>query len=878
MKEGLKKLFFGTFLTAIIFIFMVGVNALTIKETTNTGDQYDDIVDGTVVIGITKFEPEVIITALRASKATFNDVVFNYGKPGYKGVEIYYLLSGDWYNIDEDNNATPVEDEAINEALNNNDIYYVNNEEKVLEVPYSKELDDGYEFAFHTEDSTKDDEVTVENGVLKIPATVKKVEVFAKNTETGVETKLDVFEKDEYNDTEFDTVSSDGTISEGDPSVSPLAEYAVDGNTITIGGALAWYPEDSGEEREFGNYASVKITAPEIYNEEFLIANTTGVIDGGEPMNWVGDLYANLYLKFNTNKRSYTVTITWAAGNVQVFTVNLADDVVLALPPQGTIGKGDSTGGDLTYTLDEANHNKIIIDGNIAWYGADANAQNGRPAGNYASVKITAPVEYDETFLNGTTKVKIDNRPEYTWDYLTSLEPGVDDTTFTYYPVFNEETRSHTVTVTWETGNVQVFTIELADTATLEAAPQGTIGKGDSTGGDLTYTLDEANHNKIIIDGNIAWYGADANAQNGRPAGNYASVKITAPVEYDETFLNGTTKVKIDNRPEYTWDYLTSLEPGVDDTTFTYYPVFNEETRSHTVTVTWETGNVQVFTIELADTATLQEPQVPQGTITQGHETIGGADIEYNISGNVVTIGGKVKWSSTATPLISRAGNYAVVRVTAPADYDYDFLSTNTKIKVNNSGLDIDWYQNSGTSNQNLWMEDGTSFIYYSRFDEDTSEHTLTVTWEEGNVQVFTINLAEGVTLEAAPKGTIETADGLDYTIYGDTTIRISGEIPWYEENAFGVGSPAGNYVSLKIIAPDIDIYTTEFLNTNTKYYRDGNYNDMKQWNELGTFMIYYQKYSSTTEDHHVVVDWEWGNSQHFWIVLTENTTLQPEY
>lgn len=467
MKEGLKKLFFGTFLTAIIFIFMVGVNALTIKETTNTGDQYDDIVDGTVVIGITKFEPEVIITALRASKATFNDVVFNYGKPGYKGVEIYYLLSGDWYNIDEDNNATPVEDEAINEALNNNDIYYVNNEEKVLEVPYSKELDDGYEFAFHTEDSTKDDEVTVENGVLKIPATVKKVEVFAKNTETGVETKLDVFEKDEYNDTEFDTVSSDGTISEGDPSVSPLAEYAVDGNTITIGGALAWYPEDSGEEREFGNYASVKITAPEIYNEEFLIANTTGVIDGGEPMNWVGDLYANLYLKFNTNKRSYTVTITWAAGNVQVFTVNLADDVVLALPPQGTIGKGDSTGGDLTYTLDEANHNKIIIDGNIAWYGADANAQNGRPAGNYASVKITAPVEYDETFLNGTTKVKIDNRPEYTWDYLTSLEPGVDDTTFTYYPVFNEETRSHTVTVTWETGNVQVFTIELADTATL---------------------------------------------------------------------------------------------------------------------------------------------------------------------------------------------------------------------------------------------------------------------------------------------------------------------------------------------------------------------------------------------------------------------------
>src|SRR5574344_3055342 len=131
MKNGLKKLFFGTFLVVMTFISMVSVNALTIKETPNTNDQYDDLANGTVVIGITKFEPNVVITALRASKATFNDVIFHYGTPGYKGVDIYYLLSGEWYNIDDDNDANLVEDESIISALNNSDIYYVNNNEKI---------------------------------------------------------------------------------------------------------------------------------------------------------------------------------------------------------------------------------------------------------------------------------------------------------------------------------------------------------------------------------------------------------------------------------------------------------------------------------------------------------------------------------------------------------------------------------------------------------------------------------------------------------------------------------------------------------------------------------------------------------------------------
>ena len=88
MKKWIKKTIFSTFLFVVAILSTVTVSALTITETVD-----EDIADGTIIMGITKFEPNVVITALRASDATFNDVIFNYNKPNYKGVNIYYLLS-----------------------------------------------------------------------------------------------------------------------------------------------------------------------------------------------------------------------------------------------------------------------------------------------------------------------------------------------------------------------------------------------------------------------------------------------------------------------------------------------------------------------------------------------------------------------------------------------------------------------------------------------------------------------------------------------------------------------------------------------------------------------------------------------------------------
>ena len=295
------------------------------------------------------------------------------------------------------------------------------------------------------------------------------------------------------------------------------------------------------------------------------------------------------------------MTIEWENGNTQTFVIELAETATLESAPAGKIEKGDATGGELEYTVNE---DKITIDGNVKWYGADANAQNGRKAGNYASVKISAPELYTREMLVNSAKVTIDDRETINWETITDSSIG-EDVFFTLYPRFDESTKSHTVTIEWENGNTQVFTIELDANATLESAPKGTIAKGDATGGDLEYTIDG---NKVTINGTMKWYEADENAQNGRKAGNYASVKISANEAYTREMLVSNAKVTIDDRETINWETIIDSSIG-EDVFFILYPRFDENTKSHTITIEWEKGNTQTFTIELGESIVLEPEQ-----------------------------------------------------------------------------------------------------------------------------------------------------------------------------------------------------------------------------------------------------------------------------
>ena len=603
MKNKVYKIVFGTFVFVATFIGAISVNALTIKETTNLNDNYDDIVDGTVIMGITKFEPNVVVTAGRASDATFNDVIFNYGSPGYDGVDIYYLLSGDWYYIDELNEASLVEDQSIIDRLNNSDIFYINNEEKMLEIPFSKKVEEGFELVFSTNNPEKDELVKYENGIIKVPATVHMFDVSVKEISTGNEKNLDHFEKNAKNDIEFEVVSSNGKI-EGSVNSGTGIDYTVEGNKITVGGILPWVSADANEQngRVAGNYASVKITAPELYTKHELLANATVKIDNRAAIDWEAvtladgeDTYFVYYPRFDAETTSHTVTIEWVNGYKQVFTIELAETATLDLAPQGKIEGSVNSGTGIDYTVEG---NKITVGGILPWVSADANEQNGRPAGNFASVKISANEVYTKAELLANATVKIDDRAAIDWEAAT-LADG-EDTYFVYYPRFDAETTSHTVTIEWEEGSTQTFTIELAETATLDLAPQGKIDL--NTKYFSTETVTTTNNNTITISGALPWY---RDVENDENSGNIIAGTVTAPSEYNAEHLLDNTLVTIaafNSEDEIVTESISLNADGSifnGNTSFDFTAKATSDVEYIEISIKWENGNVQSFIIRL---------------------------------------------------------------------------------------------------------------------------------------------------------------------------------------------------------------------------------------------------------------------------------------
>ena len=187
-------------ITILVLITTYSANALTIKETPLESDNYDTIENGTFVIGITKFDPDVTITASRVTKATYNDVLYNIGSENYEGVYVYYYTSGYWFRFDDQNNFVRIQStDPEYEKLNNLDIYYVNNEEKTLDVPYIMDISENKELIFRTDNNKA---VTFDGNTLHVPATVRKIDIYEKAVDSD-EVKIGVLEKENRNDDTF---------------------------------------------------------------------------------------------------------------------------------------------------------------------------------------------------------------------------------------------------------------------------------------------------------------------------------------------------------------------------------------------------------------------------------------------------------------------------------------------------------------------------------------------------------------------------------------------------------------------------------------------------------------------------------------------------
>lgn len=170
----MKKCKFLLLIGLMFSLLIPSVDAITIRETMDESDSYTVLENGSIIIGVTRFTPNKVVTASRAATAGADDVklhilqndnIDNYENPG-----VYYYVDSyvGWFFLDSDNKATAVTDEDELEKLSKLDIYYVDNEEKVLDVDVTD--------VNVLEDSLPDG-VKYKDNKLYVNATISKFEI-----------------------------------------------------------------------------------------------------------------------------------------------------------------------------------------------------------------------------------------------------------------------------------------------------------------------------------------------------------------------------------------------------------------------------------------------------------------------------------------------------------------------------------------------------------------------------------------------------------------------------------------------------------------------------------------------------------------------------
>lgn len=173
MKK-IKKILFTLILS---FAFIFNLNALTtVKE---DGKYNED----TYIVGITRFDGNTVVNEKRALKAKkdFNNFVNSLDTTEILKLETYYYSSftKKWYLLEEENFKTLSEEET-NKLLKDLNIFYVNDEEKLIKITFDKKVDDN---------SISNERVKFENNKFIVPATVLGFSFKSDDTYVHVETE-----------------------------------------------------------------------------------------------------------------------------------------------------------------------------------------------------------------------------------------------------------------------------------------------------------------------------------------------------------------------------------------------------------------------------------------------------------------------------------------------------------------------------------------------------------------------------------------------------------------------------------------------------------------------------------------------------------------
>ncbi|MBE6155073.1 MAG: hypothetical protein E7163_05870, partial [Firmicutes bacterium] len=164
-------------LLSIVLVLVCGFSFINVEASVK--ETIDDFSGNTYIIGSTKFDNDTIITAGRAAQAGSDDAVIRYMKTGvFERVEVKIYLYNEraeaWFEIpvDETKDIVILDEKEVKSLEENLDIFFVNNEEKQLEFPYSGDIDLE---TLESNESVSGLKVTYKDGKFYIPATTTNV-------------------------------------------------------------------------------------------------------------------------------------------------------------------------------------------------------------------------------------------------------------------------------------------------------------------------------------------------------------------------------------------------------------------------------------------------------------------------------------------------------------------------------------------------------------------------------------------------------------------------------------------------------------------------------------------------------------------------------
>lgn len=789
-KKKFKNVLSKAFVVAIAAaaVGSVNVNAANIRETAG-----NEIEEGSYIIGITRFTNDMNLTAGRVMIATQNDV-FHHGLVNYTKPSVYQYLFGQWIKYDDNTNEPSVASDAeiARLGLNAQDIFYVNNIEKVISVAYDSTKATGCTFIAVTPDGNET--INYSNGELTVPATASAIQVMKGAEVVETLNRTNTNDNGDFNYTSqgnkyFGSISMDNIITKSGATVN--------GETITIGGTINWVDgsvqhgvdlDGKVNDPKSGYRVGVKITAPDgtnldnVKNIKVKFNDKETTFDAAN----AGQKGSFWFTPIVETGKTYEVEVIWT-DDIPSQKFNIVVNGTLAPMPAGTISGEpivvtDKDGNDVTLITATSSESKVTFSGTeMPWDGAIAVKVklNDLYANNASYTKAGVKAYYSETKQDSDgydyeEKTYVIGNKDAFADVNVSQDKDLVLNTLKFEDFATK--RKITVSVKWDANYTQDFEVVLDNNTPFEH-PETVLSAVTTLGKTGNWEVSEDGTSVTVTHTEIDW-----DSTNG---GTYVSGKLSVPIsgtgiKYEVADMANLT-VKIDGveQGEIVKDKFVA-ENFQDDGTFDFKLYLSNANNkitneTHKIEVVWAGKTIQTFNVIIDEVLLGQAP-------VAGAKAVPNADkYQYDLINGVYRV-----YMDELIDVLDKDNKTTGRKVNASIPFNYEKGANTVATAFTNSAY-AGGAEKVEVDGKEI-KDNGTVDTEGNKLYDIPVSNSITVVkvyWDSKNVQEFQIAPHASLgTLESATSG---TANVTGETTNTSTTLNYKGDVVWNKNDTANV-------------------------------------------------------------------------------------------